>query len=314
MALLSYVVAYLGILTFGAVVASKCIGYLKKPVHLRWELYPVAHEDARRASYGGSYMEDSGWWLKKRRPSRRGGIKAVAVEFSTLHSTFRNNRPLWYRAYPFHLGLYLLTITMCLAVGVSVLASPGGLDGSAGRFVGRLGQTLALTAFLCILAGASGLLHRRLTVPDLKAFSTPEHFFNLGLFLGLSVLGLILWLAMPSFFGSLCLFLGALLTFGFISQGNALFDLFIIFLFALMAYVPATHMGHFFMKYFLWHDIRWDDQPARDNPETQRKISVALGRPVSWSGGHVEGGGARSWAEVVTGRPAMPQKREGATP
>ncbi|MCK7515283.1 MAG: hypothetical protein MZV70_72340 [Desulfobacterales bacterium] len=29
----------------------------------------------------------------------------------------------------------------------------------------------------------------------------------------------------------------------------------------LVAYIPLTHMSHMFMKYFLYHKVKWDDAP-----------------------------------------------------
>ena len=31
----------------------------------------------------------------------------------------------------------------------------------------------------------------------------------------------------------------------------------------LVAYIPLTHMSHMFMKYFLYHQVKWDDAPNR---------------------------------------------------
>jgi hypothetical protein len=58
------------------------------------------------------------------------------------------------------------------------------------------------------------------------------------------------------------------------------------------------------MKYFLYHDIRWGDQPAQDNPATQQKIGAALNYHVSWSAPHIKGDGKKTWAEVATANPA----------
>ena len=49
--------AYAALIACVAIIAMKFIGYLKHPQHLRWEIYPVAHEDADRVTYGGSYLE-----------------------------------------------------------------------------------------------------------------------------------------------------------------------------------------------------------------------------------------------------------------
>jgi len=48
--------------------AFKALRYATMPAHLRWELYPVAHEMGR-ASYGGSYFEEVDWWTRPRQVS-----------------------------------------------------------------------------------------------------------------------------------------------------------------------------------------------------------------------------------------------------
>ncbi|MDR0467173.1 MAG: nitrate reductase, partial [Deltaproteobacteria bacterium] len=77
MVTLAYLAAYLGTLACVAVVALNVMNYLKKPQHVRWELYPVGHEAGSRASYGGSYLEEVDWWKKKQESSLCNGIKAL---------------------------------------------------------------------------------------------------------------------------------------------------------------------------------------------------------------------------------------------
>ncbi|MCK7482199.1 MAG: hypothetical protein M0C28_37385 [Candidatus Moduliflexus flocculans] len=66
----------------------------------------VPHEPAARAAHGGSYFEQSAWWTKRAPVNRWGTVKAFAVEALCLHALRAFNRPLWWRSYPFHAGLY----------------------------------------------------------------------------------------------------------------------------------------------------------------------------------------------------------------
>lgn len=307
MATISYLVAYLGTVVCVAIIAAKALDYLKKPQHIRWELYPVAHEEAHKVSYGGSYLEDTNWWKHKQHSSLYGSIKGIVVEFSVLHSTFHNNRSLWYRTYPFHFGIYMIFGMVFLAL-VACLFILLGIGDPLASLVYYLGNICAVVGFACIAFGAAGLIQRRMTLPDLRNFSTPEHFLNLGLFLGFAVLGLICCLAADqSFFAQFYAFLGSFFGFSFYDQGF-LFSLFIIYMFALVAYIPATHMGHIFMKYFLWHDIRWGDTPTQDSVKIQENINTLLAYPVSWKAPHIQGDGKKTWAEVATTNPARPQE------
>ena len=49
-----YALTYLGLVVFIAAVLKRIVAYKRNPMHLRWELYPVAHEGGGKASYGGS--------------------------------------------------------------------------------------------------------------------------------------------------------------------------------------------------------------------------------------------------------------------
>ena len=57
-----HIVTYLSVLIFIASVALRFVRIQKYPLHLRWELYPLAGETSR--PWGGSYLEDNDWWKK----------------------------------------------------------------------------------------------------------------------------------------------------------------------------------------------------------------------------------------------------------
>ncbi len=71
--LLIQLLSYASFLVFviGSVLAV--VRYATMPMHLRWELYPVAHEKGR--DYGGSYLEDIDWWTKPRNRSLIGELR-----------------------------------------------------------------------------------------------------------------------------------------------------------------------------------------------------------------------------------------------
>jgi hypothetical protein len=49
-----------------------------------------------------------------------------------------------------------------------------------------------------------------------------------------------------------------------------------------LAYFPFTHMTHAYMKYFMWHGIRWDDQAAIFDPRSGKSLSSNVARTASW--------------------------------
>jgi nitrate reductase gamma subunit len=298
-----HVLAYLALLVFFGAVALRALKYLRNPVHLRWELYPVAHEGKGRDVYGGSYLEDVDWWKKPRETSTFGELKVMVPEILFLKAVWEHNRPLWYSTYAFHLGLYLTCAFIALVLGGSiaqVAGSPPEAGALALLFV-AIPAILGPVAFALSTLGALLLLHRRITNEDMRTYSSPGHYFNLVLFIIAMGLALASWQTFDPTFAHLRGFLAGLMTFQFGAVDNPLFAAQLIVGFALMAYIPLTHMAHFFMKYFLYHDIRWGDVPNSDG-EYSARILTALNYPVTWSAPHVHGNG-KSWAEVATFNP-----------
>ena len=91
------------------------------------------------------------------------------------------------------------------------------------------------------------------------------------------------------------------LAFGAASGSLAFFyGLYILLTCFILVWVPYSFMGHAFMKYFTWHDIRWGDTPTQDSEAIQAKLLENLNRPVSWKAPHVKGDGKKTWAEIAT--------------
>ena len=76
-----------------------------------------------------------------------------------------------------------------------------------------------------------------------------------------------------------------------------------ILLTLLMTYIPFTHMSHFFTKYFMYHDIRWSDEPNLRGGEIERKLTEGLDavhlEVINESGQHNVPAGSESHFKVV---------------
>jgi len=277
------------------------------PIHLRWELYPVAHE-GKKAAYGGSYLEESEWWNRPREFSLISEIKSMAAEILFLVALKEHNRSMWTRSFPFHFGLYLITgVSVLMFLEAVCLLYDAGLASSlAFRILDPVIVILGAAGLLLGLIGAIGLLHRRLIAWELKEFSAPADYFNLAFFVvafGISLAGLVL--AWPGFFSRVKIFIANMLVMDLapISDGGtaAVLPVISIMLMSLLlAYIPLTHMSHFISKYFAYHSIRWNDEPNLPGSSEEKTIREALGRPVSWSAPHIQGNGKKTWADVAT--------------
>jgi nitrate reductase gamma subunit len=298
------------VIVFVAAVAKKAADYLKKPIHIRWELYPVAHE-GKRAAYGGSYLEEVDWWKKPRHKSMIGELKVMVPEILLLKAVWEHNRSLWFVTYPFHSGLYLIIGFVGLLLIDALIHLTGILAGSplASALTALTGLVGPVGFLLCIF-GACGLFYRRLSDPEMRNYSAPSHFINLAFFIGMMVIALSTWLFVDPQFAMARKFMRGFVSFHPAPFTSSLFTLQVLAAFLLMAYIPLTHMAHFFMKYFLYHDIRWGDAPNINSPEIDRKIGIALNYPVSWSAPHIAGDGKKTWAQVATFNPVAPAKTE----
>ena len=239
-----------------------------------------------------------------------GDIKALLTEVLFLHATFEHNIKLWVRSYPFHVGMYMLMggtiIVLC-----AVFAQLFGLNPQGGLmlFVGNVINAMVLVGTLCIIIGGIGLIERRRNDDGLRRYSTPEHYFNLVIFIVFGLLGLAAWAFSPSYFELARTFIYNLITLNFAPQTSMLFSLHLLVGFFLLIWIPMTHMGHVFMKYFTYHDIRWGDEPTSYSEKNKQKILEALKFNVTWSAKHISGDGApKSWVDVATTNPT--EKKE----
>ena len=308
MTILTYLVAYSAIAVFLVAVAIRIHSWVRMPMHLRWELYPVAHEGAR-ASYGGSYLEDSEWWTRPRRASRWSELRAMVPEILFLVALRDHNRQLWTRSFPFHFGLYLVAGCTVLMAAAGVLGGwlPGLMAGPLGGVVRALIPLIGHAGLVLGLAGALGLLQRRRQRP-LRDYSAPMDVANLAFFVIAFSFALVTALTVDRSFATVSELVGNLATFNIAPLGGSGLEAMLpcvaaILLAVLGAYIPLTHMSHFVGKYFAYHAIRWADAPNLRGGAQERAINDLLGQPVSWSAPHIRGDGTKSWLDVATEDP-----------
>jgi nitrate reductase gamma subunit len=183
--ILIYLLVCAAVLLFILGTVRRAVQYARAPYHLRWELYPVPHEETARAEHGGSYFEVTNWWEKPISFNLLGELKSMVPEMLFQKALWEFNRTLWFLSFPFHFGLYLLVGSTGL-LGVRALLAlwaPRLVSGETGIVlhyacaVGWLGGA-ALAA-----VGALSLLVRRLTDEDLKTYTTAGDLFNLLFFI-----------------------------------------------------------------------------------------------------------------------------------
>ncbi len=304
MTTLAYVVAYLGLVFFFIACIARFMMWSKMPMHIRWELYPVAHEGGGKAAYGGSYLEDTEWWTKKREVSLFGEIKVMVPEILFLVALREHNKKLWTRSFPFHFGLYLVGgVTALLLVGGMVVGYlPESVAAPVAKIVGLVAPFLGGAGLVLGIIGAVGLFMRR-RGRELRDYTAPADLFNLVFFIVAFAVALVTFIAFDRDFSMVTAFITNLVTFNLAPVGTGtsalMLALSVVLLALLTAYIPTTHMSHFIGKYFAYHSIRWSDEPNLAGGKQEKTIQELLSRPVTWSAPHINADGKKSWLDVT---------------
>ena len=288
--------SYLAGIAFVAFVALRSLRIARMPVHLRWELYPVPHDE--NAAHGGSVFENPDWWRVRSTPARARELGVMMREIFLLAGVREHNPGLWLCSYPFHLGLYLLVGFIAL-LGVGAFTQ-GFADAGVVAIAGSTTTIVGVSGFALLGAGAAGLLARRLANPALRAHSAAADFFNLACFCTLATIGLAAFVFADRDFLFLRGFVRSLLTAESPPELPVLVVVEILAGLALLVYLPLSHMSHFFTKWFTYHSIRWDDKANRVGSHLEKQIQRQLGEEVTWAAPHIGGGGGRNWVDVAT--------------
>ncbi len=290
--------------TYGAVAVSilvvlvKVLRIARMPVHLRWELYPVPHEGFKKARYGGSYFEESDWWTKPREFSLLSELWVMIPEILFLRGVWEANKSLWFWSWAFHFGLYLAIGTAGL-IAVSGFAGP---ESGFGATLGSIAGILTVITYILGTIGCVGMLAMRLFSGRLRPFTAPSAIFNLvfilAIFLsggyGLYTLGQTGWIA------ELQAFAGSVIGFSAASMPSPAVSWHVGIILAFMVYMPFTHMSHFVLKWFTYHEIRWNDTPNVAGSKLEKKILECLAYRPTWAADHWRTDGKKTWVDVAT--------------
>ncbi len=281
----------------------KAVKWWRMPLHIRWDLYPVVHEDNYR--YGGSYYEQTEWWKKPRHAHFWRSLVHALKDNFYMGEYFRRNRLYWLFLLPWHLG-FILIITfhiLCFFAAVSMYFGLG-IAADSGQMAGRIFYYVLLwtggTAFVGGVFGSIGLIVVRLADRGLRAYAMPYNFFNYIFFLIVYGSGLYAWIALDPTLAEYRTYWLGLVTLAppelhpVTLFHIVLFDIFLI-------YLPMTRSLHYITRIFALYRIRWDDEPNFPGSDMERKIQGLLGRKVSWRAPHIPSG--KSWAEAATELP-----------
>ena len=158
------------------------------------------------------------------------------------------------------------------------------------------------------LIGSLGLLYMRLADRNMKLYATPADYFNIVFILMFFLCAFLTAVFVDPFFAAAKSYLLGLLTVGTFSStyqpGQNVFGALTILLASLLAaYIPLTHMSHMFMKYFLYHQVKWDDRPSRSGNDIEAAVLRNLNYRPTWQAKHIEADGQKSWKDIASSSP-----------
>lgn len=306
--IVSYVLIALCIVIYVARLAK----YARMPIHIRWELYPLAGDKNR--PLGGSYLEDREWWNAPREEkSFVNEMKFMGEEVLFFKEYKKHNPSYWYHIFPFHIGIFSF-------MGFAALLFAGavtrifGMDVSAvspnlwSKFLYYITPVFGGIALILGTLGSAAILVKRVIDMDLKPYTRRIEYFNLVLVLVVFLAGLLSWIFYDKDFAVGRQYIFSLMSLSGVADISPLTTASILLLLVTAAYLPYTNMMHFFAKWFTYHKIRWDDAPNLRGGNLENKLSPQLELPLSWSASHA--GELGRWSDIAhEGDHAEPQPR-----
>ncbi|HPD61495.1 MAG TPA: respiratory nitrate reductase subunit gamma [Thermodesulfobacteriota bacterium] len=284
--------SYISVLVLVVGIVAKVIKYLKMPIHLRWELYPLTHEKKE-----GSYFEEMNWWKKPRKKHYFNQLIFMAQEILFIRALYHYNRKMWYASFPFHFGLYLVMGWLALLV-VGALLQIFGVAPILAETVQSIAVVVGVTGMILGTIGCAGLLIMRSITSDLKGYTAPIDYFNILFIFVVLVSGIITWTSSDSHFAGVQEYIRGLITFSSTGTPNKTIAWHIALFSLLLIYLPFTHMTHFFMKYFMWDKVRFDNEPNLRGSVIESKITKVLTYTQNWSAPHIQTG--TKWIETIS--------------
>jgi nitrate reductase gamma subunit len=300
---------FLAILTYFAYVfivlmyGIKLAKYVRMPTHLRWELYPVIHEE--KLSYGGSYLEERNWWDKARKKRPFKGFFSLLKDYFTLSDYARRNFLYWIGLYPWHIG-FILIITFHILCFFGAILIKWGIDVSPkstetlGALFYYLTLIAGLSSFVLGILGGIIVMLNRIFNRSLREFATRVNYFTYFFTIVVFFTGFYSWFFEDPYLTEYRHFWVGLISLDFrdVSLWTKIhivvFDLFLI-------YLPFTRSLHYVTRFLAFFLIRWDDEPNLTGGKLEEKIRAQLERDVSWSAPHI--GKGKKWRELARSNP-----------
>lgn len=269
-----------------------------KPIHLRWELYPVPREPGR-THYGGSYMEEVDWSKQKHERSRIEELKEMLKEMLFLKRVYAYNRPLWYITFLFHGGIYFILVWFALLLINNFLSVYVGESIANVLMLENLILFFGYIGIFSTTIGVIGLLIKRVLDKSMRDYSSGVDYLNLLFILAVLITGIMALSVDPKFILAKQ-YMKSIVSFGQYSPQYLPLPIIVhlVLLQLLWIYIPYSKMSHFLGKWFTYHKVLWDDEPnVRGGKVELRVKEIVKGYKIPWSAPHMKKD--KKWLENV---------------
>ena len=276
------------IVLFVIFILYRIINLSRLPVHLRWELAPIPGEKGK-GKYGGSFLEEQEWWDKKRNKDQIAPILYMAEEILLMRGVWKHNKSLWPLTTALHLGIYLIVGLLIFSIVNAILIGTSVPSNVLNVFL-IIATVFAFAGYVLGIIGSIGLVVKRCVDSNLKPFTTLTRYLNLVFLAAVFISGfcalLILW---PNDFAyQLGLFLQKTFTFDVSVAVPVSLSAHIIISLLFFLYLPLTDMTHFFTKYFLYEEVRWNDKTL--DKKMEQELSSLISQRSDWTAEHTRPG------------------------
>jgi nitrate reductase gamma subunit len=270
-------------LVFLVGVAAVWRRYSRMPLHLRWDLHPLPGEDTSRT--------------KDREVPGRLSAALAEIRFALregllFEQCFKSNRGLWYVSYPFHLGVFASILWVVLVALWAILEPP---EWWPVRAIAGVAVISGGAGFILGTVGGIGLLMKRLFDPNLRLYTAPREYANLGVLLVVFLFGFATWTTSDIDFSLSRQYARSLITVSAPPSAGSLFWATTIVFSIFLASLPFASMRHGIAKFFTYHQVRWDDEPNLRGSEMEGRIERLMTNPLTWSAPHIKCG---RWKDV----------------
>lgn len=298
---------YIALLICIVAIARKVYSIQQMPRHIRWDLYPVAHDGPE-----GSPYQKLDYWKEKQKPSLAHELAEMGEEVIFLKRTYQYNRKMWNFSFPMHFGMYMFGAWLAfMFFGALIQLFTGKVISSTStefwaQTLNGLTVIVGVGGLVLGVIGTLGLLYMRYTDEELRDFSPPVTFLNLYLLLALFAVGLFAWYSVDSSFATARSYLVSLMTFKPMAL-PPIMTVEVLLLGIFMIYLPFSRMLHPVAKYFFYHNVMWDDEPVTKGSQLEKDIAGYLGHEMNWSAPHIVKG---SWLQNAGTNPTAEVKKK----